>query len=220
MEKMMESLADGISNELLPSQAKVCFETLEKVLGNIEKNPGEAKFRSLKKENKMVKENLLKAQSSQQLLLILGFEDDGDVYRLPMDADMTALRACLELLRLRKQQLLRPQELRRPLKPLLRLLRRRRVSPLGPSRLPSRKHSRSLQPSARRRVRSTRKRRGSLQCRRPKPPPHPRRPLAQVPLPPPNSRSRQPLVERHRSLRSVSKIGRRRRRRGRRQTRA
>mmetsp|Transcript_26246 Transcript_26246/g.48037 ORF Transcript_26246/g.48037 Transcript_26246/m.48037 type:complete len:330 (-) Transcript_26246:42-1031(-) len=94
----MEDFIESIGEELSPSQARETYETLTKVLGNIIQNPTEAKFRNLKKENKMVSEKLCRTSSSISVLLALGFEDTGATYTCPPTADLDQMRTCVELL--------------------------------------------------------------------------------------------------------------------------
>lgn len=94
----MEDLIETIGQEVLPSQAAQIYKTLGKVLGNIIKNPDEPKFRSLKKENKLVAETLGKSQSAMALLLQIGFKDVGSMYQCPPGTDLTDMIAANELI--------------------------------------------------------------------------------------------------------------------------
>lgn len=94
----MEDLIDEIGKELLPSQAAHVYKTLGKVLGNIVKNPDEPKFRSLKKDNKIVSETLGKSKCAINLLLQVGFKDVGSMYQCPPSADLTDLMMAAELI--------------------------------------------------------------------------------------------------------------------------
>jgi len=58
------------------------LETLSKVVSNVLKNPQEAKFRELKKENKAVRSAILDVKPCFTLLRRCGFEDKGEVLRL------------------------------------------------------------------------------------------------------------------------------------------
>eukprot|EP00746_Dinoflagellata_sp_MGD_P003547 gnl/MRDRNA2_/MRDRNA2_106883_c0_seq1.p1 gnl/MRDRNA2_/MRDRNA2_106883_c0~~gnl/MRDRNA2_/MRDRNA2_106883_c0_seq1.p1 ORF type:complete len:306 (-),score=86.73 gnl/MRDRNA2_/MRDRNA2_106883_c0_seq1:179-1096(-) len=93
----MEDLIDEIGKELLPSQAANVYKTLGKVLGNIVRNPDEPKFRSLKKDNKIVAETLGKSKSAIALLLKVGFKDVGSMYQCPPSVDLTDLTEAAEL---------------------------------------------------------------------------------------------------------------------------
>lgn len=66
-------------------------ETLLKVFGNILNNPGNEKFRSLKKANALVKERL-RHPSCIALLKLCRFEDREDVYVCPSAVDLTPMR--------------------------------------------------------------------------------------------------------------------------------
>lgn len=74
-------------------------ETLQKVFGNILTNPGNEKFRSLKKANTLVKDRL-KHSSCVALLRLCGFEDRGEAYVCPVTADLTAMRKTVSALQL------------------------------------------------------------------------------------------------------------------------
>jgi len=94
----MEDLLEEIGKELSPAEARETYETLAKVLGNILANPGEAKFRSLKKDNKVIAVKILRSNNAASLLLAMGFEDEGGAYRLEPDADLETMRTVHELL--------------------------------------------------------------------------------------------------------------------------
>jgi len=89
---------EEIGKDLLPAQARETYQTLAKILGNILKNPGEEKFRSLKKENKMIAEKVSRSGNAVSLLLAIGFDDDGGMYRLPADTDLEMVRMAHDLL--------------------------------------------------------------------------------------------------------------------------
>ena len=60
-------------------------KVLQKVVGNIVANPGEAKFRRLKKTNKMVEGKLLPCRGAVQLLIACGFRSADGVLSLAND---------------------------------------------------------------------------------------------------------------------------------------
>eukprot|EP00747_Dinoflagellata_sp_TGD_P165690 gnl/TRDRNA2_/TRDRNA2_187334_c0_seq1.p1 gnl/TRDRNA2_/TRDRNA2_187334_c0~~gnl/TRDRNA2_/TRDRNA2_187334_c0_seq1.p1 ORF type:complete len:299 (-),score=110.76 gnl/TRDRNA2_/TRDRNA2_187334_c0_seq1:117-1013(-) len=94
----MEDLLNEIDKETLPSQAREVKETLMKIMRNIVQNPGEAKFKMLKKENKMVSEKILKCKSAVSLLLAVGFEDTGATFMCPATADLETMQVTVDLL--------------------------------------------------------------------------------------------------------------------------
>lgn len=65
--------------------------TLLKVFGNIIKDPNNEKFRTLKKENAVVKQKL-NHPACIQALLTCGFQDMGDVYMCRSGADLALMR--------------------------------------------------------------------------------------------------------------------------------
>ena len=73
---------------------------LRKVLANILKNPDEPKFRALKLGNKAVAAHLAPLPGAIAFLLVAGFEHDADgqLLRLPADADLAGLEAGLAAL--------------------------------------------------------------------------------------------------------------------------
>jgi hypothetical protein len=94
----MEDLLEDIGKELPPAEARETYETLAKVLGNMLNNPGEAKFRSLKKDNKVISGKILRSNNAASLLLAIGFEDDGVAYTCPPGSDLETIRSAHELL--------------------------------------------------------------------------------------------------------------------------
>jgi hypothetical protein len=94
----MEDLLEEIGKELLPSQAQETYQTLAKIFGNILDNPTEAKFKSLKKDNKVIAGKILRSNHAASLLLTIGFDDDGTTYTLPQEADLELLRTAHDLL--------------------------------------------------------------------------------------------------------------------------
>lgn len=93
----MEDLLEEIGKELPPEDVRETYQTISKILGNILANPGEGKFRSLKKDNKLICK-VLRSQHASSLLLALGFEDDGAMYLLPSDADLEIVRTVQDLI--------------------------------------------------------------------------------------------------------------------------
>jgi len=87
-----------VAQDVLPSQLGEVYETLTKVLRNIYQNPTEPKFRTLKKENKMMKEKVCKSQAAISLLLAVGFEDDGLTFHCPEGVDLGPMGEAIELL--------------------------------------------------------------------------------------------------------------------------
>lgn len=96
----MEDLVTNIEQEEELSYAArgEVYETLRKVLSNIVKNPTEPKFRTLKKENKVVSEKLCRSHNAISCLLALGFDDNGVAYVCPEDVDLGLIQECSELL--------------------------------------------------------------------------------------------------------------------------
>ena len=74
-------------------------KVLVKVLGNIVTNPGEAKFRRLKKTNKMVEGKLLPCRGAVQLLIACGFRSADGVLSLADDkVDLSRLEYAVDRL--------------------------------------------------------------------------------------------------------------------------
>lgn len=95
----MEDLLSSIEQEDLTFQQKgETYETLRKVLGNITANPTEQKFRTLKKDNRLVADKICRSCGACSVILALGFDDDGAVYRCPPDADLAPITEILELI--------------------------------------------------------------------------------------------------------------------------
>jgi len=94
----MEDLLGQIGEELPPPQAREVYEVLFKILNNIIQNPAEAKFRTLKKENKVVADKLARSGGALSTLLAVGFDDQDATYHCPMGAGLDEMRTCVELL--------------------------------------------------------------------------------------------------------------------------
>jgi hypothetical protein len=74
-------------------------KVLQKVVGNIVANPGEAKFRRLKKTNKMVEGKLLPCRGAVQLLIACGFRSADGVLSLANDkVDLARLEYAVDRL--------------------------------------------------------------------------------------------------------------------------
>lgn len=73
-------------------------DTLRKVLNNIVQNPSEPKFKTLKKENKLVADKICACPNTISLLLALGFDDCGVTYECPADANYEMMGEVVELL--------------------------------------------------------------------------------------------------------------------------
>jgi hypothetical protein len=94
----MEDLLEEIGKELQPARARETYTTLNKILGNIVQNPTEPKFRSLKKSNKMMSEKVCSSPHACSLLLAIGFDDTGEAYVCPGDADLEPMRTSVDLI--------------------------------------------------------------------------------------------------------------------------
>jgi len=95
----MEDILGSIEQEDLTfAQRGETYETLNKVLSNIVANPAEPKFRTLKKENKLVSEKLSRSTGAISTLLALGFEDTGAAYVCPSGADLGPHSEVVDLL--------------------------------------------------------------------------------------------------------------------------
>lgn len=94
---MEEFLAD-IRMELPAEQSKEVYATLAKVLRNIVRNPSESKFRTLKKDNQLVAENICISMAAVSFLLLIGFEDCDSHYHCPFSTDLEQIRFASVLL--------------------------------------------------------------------------------------------------------------------------
>lgn len=95
----MEELVNAIEEEGLPeAQQTEVYATLAKVLGNVVKNPAEPKYRTLKKDNRMVQEKIGRSSAAVSLLLALGFEDQGATYICPASTSLEHMEEVVQLL--------------------------------------------------------------------------------------------------------------------------
>eukprot|EP00928_Gymnodinium_smaydae_P038219 TRINITY_DN26404_c0_g1_i1.p1 TRINITY_DN26404_c0_g1~~TRINITY_DN26404_c0_g1_i1.p1 ORF type:complete len:339 (+),score=64.36 TRINITY_DN26404_c0_g1_i1:32-1048(+) len=89
--------------EEIPTEERAAIrETLLKVFRNVLENPGNEKFRSLKKANALVRERL-KHPASVAILRLCGFEDVGESYTCSPVADLTAMRKMVAALQAAEQ---------------------------------------------------------------------------------------------------------------------
>jgi len=84
---MDEFLAD-IRRELNPDESSEVYATLSKIFANILRNPEQAKFRTLKKDNRLVAERLCRSMGAISVLFMVGFEETDDTYTCPMTTDL------------------------------------------------------------------------------------------------------------------------------------
>ena len=92
-----DALAKVLAGDKL--RAKACLETLLKIFGNVVSSPNEPKYRTLKAENKTVKDKVLSCAGGSEMMLAAGFERRhvGELARpellvLPDEADLAHLR--------------------------------------------------------------------------------------------------------------------------------
>eukprot|EP00947_MAST-08B_sp_MAST-8B-sp1_P006535 g6535.t1 len=94
----VQSVAEALTGLMLedPSEQKrsSAFKILSKVLGNIAASPSEAKYRTLKVDNKTVAK-LLTVEGTRELLVAAGFVDSGATLSLPESAELEPLHAAL-----------------------------------------------------------------------------------------------------------------------------
>jgi len=101
----MEEFIEDIERELPPVQSKEVHTVLSKIMRNIMRNPCEPKFRTLRKDNKLVAESVCLSMAAVSLLLLVGFEDQDERYHCPMATDLEQMRAASEALDLRTMDL-------------------------------------------------------------------------------------------------------------------
>ena len=63
------------------------------LLDNVLKYPNEIKYRSIRLENKSIKEKLLSLEGCSELLTAIGFKRSANEFTLPLDASLDLLRA-------------------------------------------------------------------------------------------------------------------------------
>ncbi|CAK9081963.1 AN1-type zinc finger protein 1 (Zinc finger AN1-type-containing protein 1) [Durusdinium trenchii] len=91
-----KALAEAQSS-LRPEEFSEAVRTLTKIFDNILSQPKNAKFRSLRKENAVVKEKL-KHPSCLASLRLCGFVEDADVFVCPDSVDLSTMRrVCTQL---------------------------------------------------------------------------------------------------------------------------
>jgi len=118
--RMEEFLAD-IRRELPVEKASEVYATLAKIMGNVLRNPGEPKFRTLKKDKKLVTDNICCSLAAVSLLLAVGFEDQDDTYHCPMTTDLEHMEEAAALLH---HMVMSLNALAKPVRPFTHLLPR------------------------------------------------------------------------------------------------
>lgn len=78
-------------------QQEMCLQTLRKLLSNVAKEPGESKFRKVRRENKAIKEKILDVPGGEDFMKALGFQENGDVLELPPSVTVKRIDAILKL---------------------------------------------------------------------------------------------------------------------------
>lgn len=118
---------EHIRHELAPEQAKEAYATLTKVLVNILRDPSNPKFRTLRKDNRLVAESLCVSIAAVSLLLIVGFEDQEGAFYCPEFTDLAEMEAVCDALghfTMDLEQLTHPGEASKPRQPPASLTRR------------------------------------------------------------------------------------------------
>lgn len=92
---MDEFIAD-IRRELPPDESSEVYATLGKIFANILRNPEQAKFRTLKKDNRLVAERLCGSMGAISLLFMVGFEDVDETYTCPMTTNLEQMAKAKE----------------------------------------------------------------------------------------------------------------------------
>ena len=93
------ALATMLGDPANREAAKVCLATILKMIVNVLTSPAESKFRSVKAENKAIKEKILGCPGGGAMLLCAGFERQAEqpltatpeLYVLPSDANLSEL---------------------------------------------------------------------------------------------------------------------------------
>jgi thioredoxin len=93
------ALASMLASPAHRDAARVCLTTLLKMVSNVLTSPGDSKFRSVKAENKAIKEKVLSCPGGAAMLACTGFERQAEqpltstpeLYALPADANLAEL---------------------------------------------------------------------------------------------------------------------------------
>jgi len=94
----MEEFLKDVAQELPQDRSSAAYATLAKVMGNILRNPTEPKFRTLRKDNRLVADNICSSLAAVSLLLLVGFEDHDSTFCCPEGTDLEQMRAVSEAL--------------------------------------------------------------------------------------------------------------------------
>jgi len=78
-------------------QQEMCLQTLRKLFSNVAKEPGESKFRQVRRENKAIKEKILDVPGGEDFMKALGFQENGGVLELPPSVTVKRIDAILKL---------------------------------------------------------------------------------------------------------------------------
>eukprot|EP00929_Paragymnodinium_shiwhaense_P114265 TRINITY_DN82603_c0_g1_i1.p1 TRINITY_DN82603_c0_g1~~TRINITY_DN82603_c0_g1_i1.p1 ORF type:complete len:165 (-),score=31.10 TRINITY_DN82603_c0_g1_i1:16-510(-) len=75
---------------------EACYGVLLKLLGNVVREPAEAKFRSVKSGNATIKAKVFDCPGGSDVLLAAGFVAGTECYTLPDDASVDTVQATLD----------------------------------------------------------------------------------------------------------------------------
>ena len=96
--KAIPGIVDDLKKKYDPVKLSDCLSLLIKLFENLEANPQEEKFRSIKKTNATLQAKLFCFAGIERVLQTLGFSSDGEFYRWTQ-SDITPIRQALILLR-------------------------------------------------------------------------------------------------------------------------
>ncbi|CAK9049964.1 unnamed protein product [Durusdinium trenchii] len=89
-------------------QKAVCLQTLRRLLSNVQKDPTNAKYRQVRRENQArgpdqyrrmqaIKEKILDVPGAEDFMKALGFEEQGEILQLPEGVSLKRIDALLRL---------------------------------------------------------------------------------------------------------------------------
>lgn len=95
---MSRTLEESVNRVLAEAASKntarsdLCGQTLLKIFSNILENPSDSRHRTLNTASRALKERVFCLKGTQELLLTLGWQKDGDIFIFPVEAALDSLR--------------------------------------------------------------------------------------------------------------------------------
>ncbi|EPS59017.1 hypothetical protein M569_15794 [Genlisea aurea] len=78
LRRSIQALKNELQQQQPPSEAGRVLRTLNKIIRNVSENPGEMKFKKLRKGNQVMQTHIMPYKAAVEILKLIGFCDDDD----------------------------------------------------------------------------------------------------------------------------------------------